>query len=251
MKRSSWVRLAVGLVALLGLLLLGITLVGGTPVGDVAHAPWVAAVCPASSPTKCLPQCTGVLLGTTPVATIATAGHCAQPGVHLRVRWTSREDWPDYEGVATRAYRCLPFANGTARDLGLVMAALQPVTQPPKPLVPIPLDTAGGRSITAKVFGWGAGSNNPSEPPSLSLRFAWVTLLDTFTLSGQRLCPIDSGGPLVAGDRLVGVTSAGACAGVFPEIAKPYVNARLVASALAEAQRTAPTPDGVTPLECR
>lgn len=216
-------------------------IVGGEPTSTAEH-PWVVALTKVNSNSA---YCGGALIAPDRVV---TAAHCISgyPAGSVRVlvgRTDLRSNKGEQRWVAR--YWVEPgYQSPTEGDDVAVLLLDRPVSYRP---VPLETDQDAYRAgAPATVFGWGYTSENgPSSPV---LRSAKVPLIadsdcaatydefdaDEMVCAGQPsggtdACYGDSGGPLIAAGRLIGITSWGSgCArehapGVFVRVAS-YAN---------------------------
>lgn len=225
------------------------TVVGGTEA-DITAFPWLAAIGVPALPLRPSGQfCAGALIAPDRVL---TAGHCAvfataAPSM-LSVTF-GRADLASTTGttVGVREVRTAPeFGPTIFRDtMGFHHDTALLVLSAPVPLPPVRLGTLASTRpapATATVLGWGATSEN--DLSNSRLRSATVPLVPDAACSGAygsafdatvEFCAgdttadtglFDSGGPVLADGRLVGVTSwaEGTAAPGFPGIyARPPV----------------------------
>jgi secreted trypsin-like serine protease len=239
MKEAAVRRL--GVLMAVGLLLLGLGqpaagIVGGQPV-DVGQAPWTVAV---GNPLLFF-RPGGEICGGTRIAPtkVVTAAHCV---VALRsVPWlvavtTGRTDLTRSGGtrISVRAIWVHPqFRIGLLRTTVVnhndvaVLTLARAVDQPTLPLVSRGDSTSYRPGTVARILGWGStgeggtGSNvlREAQVPIVSDQDCTTAFGGSYAPAemtcaglpggGVDTCEFDSGGPLAANGRLIGITSWG------------------------------------------
>ncbi|WP_018334736.1 S1 family peptidase [Actinomycetospora chiangmaiensis] len=197
-------------------------IVGGERT-STADEPWVVYLTDSSG----FQFCGGTLVAPTKVV---TAAHCTASAPDRKIlAVVGRDDKDSRTGrsvAVSRVWISPTFQSvGSGLDVSVLTLA-QAVTTPTLPLATAADSALYGAGTAARIYGWGATSENGSASRYLlgatvpiredsycrsSASSYDPTLLTCagFDAGGVDTCQGDSGGPLVAGGKLIGITSFG------------------------------------------
>ncbi|MCD2189615.1 S1 family peptidase [Actinomycetospora soli] len=197
-------------------------IVGGERT-TTADEPWVVYLTDASG----FQFCGGTLVAPTKVV---TAAHCTASAPDRKIfAVVGRDDKDSKSGRSVSVTKTWVSPSFSAVGNGLdvsVLTLAEAVSTPTLPLATSADSALYGPGTAARIYGWGATSENGS--PSRYLLGATVPIRDDsycrssassydpklltcagFDSGGVDTCQGDSGGPLVAGGKLIGITSFG------------------------------------------
>lgn len=219
-------------------------IIGGTPVASDSDYPFLAAILFSPDPAASF-YCGGTLIASN---WVMTAGHCYDPAEGAN---------PEYVGIGTAdrsdpAMQVIEVTNHFRHpdyDAGNVKndVMLLHLKNAPSSITPFPRATEAqepGPGVTVKEVGWGLTVANagPSATTPLNLnemttemvsksncQAAWTNIV---SISDSQLCTYhntptyhsgcngDSGGPLIFGNRQIGIVSfgVGGCTGEAPSV---------------------------------
>ncbi|MEJ2867844.1 serine protease [Actinomycetospora sp. OC33-EN08] len=224
-------------------------IVGGEKTTTAAE-PWVVFLTDSSG----FQFCGGTLVAPTKVV---TAAHCTASSPERKIyAVVGRDDKQSKSGESVPVAKTWVSPTFSAVGNGLDVSVLtlqKPVTTPTLPLATADDDALYGPGTAARIYGWGATSENGT--PSRYLLGATVPIREDsyckgsassydpelltcagFDSGGVDTCQGDSGGPLVAGGKLIGITSYGdgcARAGKPGYYTRVGANAALIAKQVA------------------
>ncbi|MDL5156260.1 S1 family peptidase [Actinomycetospora termitidis] len=197
-------------------------IVGGEKTSTAAE-PWVVYLTDSSG----FQFCGGTLVAPTKVV---TAAHCTASSPERKMfAVVGRDDKDSKAGTSVPIAKTWVSPTFSAVGNGLDVSVLtleKPVDGPTLPLATAADSALYGAGTAARIYGWGATSENGT--PSRYLLGATVPIRDDsyckgsaasydpelltcagFDSGGVDTCQGDSGGPLVAGGKLIGITSYG------------------------------------------